>query len=215
MQVTNSKPRLDYREISRKQKDYQDHWTKPRRKYILSDSPESVSKAGAPERTNDECIKQIVHVGCINPSRDITTEDVALLENIMRLLRNHCEYSGVANKHALNTFFHNIGPVWILEKPTSSSFESKFIELKEKWQSDTVLFSLVKDKAMHPAYQQIIGMGEDAIPLILRELEQKSGHWFWALSAITGENPIEERDAGLIKQMANAWIEWGRERGYL
>lgn len=43
---------------------------------------------------------------------------------------------------------------------------------------------------MHPAYQQIIGMGEKALPLILRDLRDRpTGHWFWALNAITGEEP--------------------------
>ena len=42
---------------------------------------------------------------------------------------------------------------------------------------------------MHPAYQQIIGMGADAVPFILLEMEEHGGYWFWALSAITGQNP--------------------------
>jgi hypothetical protein len=33
-------------------------------------------------------------------------------------------------------------------------------------------------------------MGKDAIPLLLRELGKKSGRWFWALKAITREDPV-------------------------
>ena len=39
-------------------------------------------------------------------------------------------------------------------------------------------------KLKHPAYQQIISMGEAALPLILRELERNKDHWFLALMAI-------------------------------
>ena len=66
----------------------------------------------------------------------------------------------------------------------------------------------------HPAYQQIVGMGDKAIPLILRELEQAPDHWFWALKAITGVNPVPREERADIKAMAKHWLEWGREEGY-
>jgi hypothetical protein len=64
---------------------------------------------------------------------------------------------------------------------------------------------------MHPAYQQIIGMGVDALPLILRELEREPDHWFWALEAITGENPVPPTDRGRLNEMARAWLRWASE----
>jgi hypothetical protein len=69
--------------------------------------------------------------------------------------------------------------------------------------------------AMHPAYQQIIGMGREVVPLILRELEREPDHWFWALKAITGEDPVPEQHRGRVRAMADAWIRWGREHGLL
>jgi hypothetical protein len=69
---------------------------------------------------------------------------------------------------------------------------------------------------MHPAYQKIIGMGEWAIALILRELaENGPDDWFWALTAITDENPITEKMAGDMRAMTEAWLQWGRRAGYL
>ncbi len=68
---------------------------------------------------------------------------------------------------------------------------------------------------MHPAYQQIIGMGQDAIPLILAEMKRKPGHWFWALKSITGEDPVLPEQRGRIKKMTEAWINWGRNQGYI
>jgi hypothetical protein len=58
-------------------------------------------------------------------------------------------------------------------------------------------------------------MGSPALPLILRELQRETDHWFWALKAITGEDPVDPDDRGKLANMAEAWLRWGRERGYL
>ena len=50
--------------------------------------------------------------------------------------------------------------------------------------------------AMHPAYQQIVGMGRSAVPFILKELANGPGHWFWALRAISGEDPVSSQGQG-------------------
>jgi hypothetical protein len=69
---------------------------------------------------------------------------------------------------------------------------------------------------MHPAYQRIIGMGRDALPFILEEFSKgELDDWFWAFYAITGENPITEEMAGDMDKMAEAWLQWGRDAGYL
>jgi hypothetical protein len=58
-------------------------------------------------------------------------------------------------------------------------------------------------------------MGPAAVPLILRELERQPDHWFWALTAITGEDPVRPEDAGNIERMAQAWLALGQEQGYI
>ena len=90
-----------------------------------------------------------------------------------------------------------------------------FLELAEEWRGDTKVLSSIPGKAMHWAYQRIIGMGEPALPLILRELERKPDHWFWALTAITGQDPVPPEDAGNIRKMTEAWLRLGRQRGLL
>jgi hypothetical protein len=56
--------------------------------------------------------------------------------------------------------------------------------------------------------------GQPVVPLILQALEREPDHWFWALEAITGANPVREEERGRIKQMAAVWVPWGRENGY-
>jgi hypothetical protein len=75
--------------------------------------------------------------------------------------------------------------------------------------------SSTTERATNFAYQQIIGMGEKVLPFIFRELQETGGHWFWALRAITGENPVGPESRGNINRMAQAWLEWGRQRGYV
>ncbi|MBI4589264.1 MAG: hypothetical protein HY725_10530 [Candidatus Rokubacteria bacterium] len=92
--------------------------------------------------------------------------------------------------------------------------EARFERLVRKWRSEVGPTSSLTQMAMHPAYQQIIGMGREAIALLLRELEREPDHWFWALKAITEVDPVEPRLRGKIDEMARAWFKWGREQGF-
>jgi hypothetical protein len=91
----------------------------------------------------------------------------------------------------------------------------RFLRLKSEWEIATAHLSSVTEMSMHPTYQQIIGMGPVAIPFILAELRNRPGHWFWALKAITGDDPVLPGHRGRIKQMAQDWLEWGKKQGYL
>jgi hypothetical protein len=90
-----------------------------------------------------------------------------------------------------------------------------FKELVASWLRDTVLVSSVEDMVLHAAYQQIIGMGEKAIPWLLEELRSHPNHWFWALKSITRTDPVEECDRGNFDRMVEAWLSWGKQHGYL
>ena len=89
-----------------------------------------------------------------------------------------------------------------------------FEALASEWKEQVGGSSFVAEKINHPAYQKIIEMGQVVVPFILRELEQKPTHWFEALKAITGANPVQPEQRGRTKQMAQAWLKWGREQGY-
>ncbi len=93
--------------------------------------------------------------------------------------------------------------------------ENEFCKLVEVWRKDVAFTSSIEKMAMHPNYQRIIGMGPAVVPLILRDLEKESDHWFWALHSITGADPVDPKDAGDIDKMAHAWIEWGRREGLI
>ena len=90
----------------------------------------------------------------------------------------------------------------------------RFAELVQEWKDATAFTSSATAMAMHPAYQQIIGMGDVALPMIFQELRREPDHWFWALKAITGEDPISPADRGQIDKMTAAWLNWAKQRGY-
>ena len=92
--------------------------------------------------------------------------------------------------------------------------EQRFLVLADEWRHSQGVTSSLTQMVMHPAYQQIIGMGEAAVPLIFRELEKKPDHWFWALKSITGVDPVSEESRGNIRKMAAEWLEWGKTQGY-
>jgi hypothetical protein len=97
----------------------------------------------------------------------------------------------------------------------ANTLVSEFTALAEKWKAETALLSSSSAICNHPAYRAIIALGQPAVPLILRDLEQEPAHWFEALHAITGDDPVPVDDWGRIEAMRQAWLAWGRSRGLI
>lgn len=91
---------------------------------------------------------------------------------------------------------------------------ARFETLVRQWKRETGHLSNIAKKALHPAYQEIIGMGERAVPLLLAELKREPDDWFWALHAITGAKPVPSVNHGDQQSMADAWLQWGSQQGY-
>lgn len=89
-----------------------------------------------------------------------------------------------------------------------------FDRLADEWEFETALLSLSEQAAEHPAHQAIVDMGEPAVPLILARMQSRGGHWFHALHAITGANPVRPAERGNVKAMQTAWLKWGKLNGY-
>jgi hypothetical protein len=96
------------------------------------------------------------------------------------------------------------------EQLVANSDELLFRRLLAEWQANRRPTSSPTELAIRPEYQRIIGMGQRALPFILAELKRAPDHWFWALAAITGADPVPPESKGDIRAMTRAWIEWGR-----
>jgi hypothetical protein len=97
----------------------------------------------------------------------------------------------------------------------------EFNDLYKQWQaSRKKTSSIAGDITRNPFYFRIVGMGPRALPFIFSHLQNETelrepNHWFPALNAITGVDPVPTENRGNIRQMAGAWLEWGRQEGYL
>src|SRR5271167_4699083 len=91
----------------------------------------------------------------------------------------------------------------------------RFRRLAEEWKEESRYLSNTAQMALLRPYQRIIGMGLPVVPLILEELQREPDQWFWALESITEQNPVPPEAEGKVRLMAQAWIEWGKQRGYV
>ena len=93
----------------------------------------------------------------------------------------------------------------------------KFQSLRKQWRSERGATSSITAMSTLPAYMKIIGMGDNAIPLILAQLRSEGNEpdqWFWALKVITEADPVRPEDQGNFRAMAHAWLAWGESEGY-
>jgi hypothetical protein len=95
---------------------------------------------------------------------------------------------------------------------------AKFKALAQEQRQQHAAMSSITDIANLPAYQKIIGLGEDAIPMILAELREEGDEpdqWFWVLRALTDADPVAPADRGNVIKMAQAWTAWGENLGHV
>jgi len=98
---------------------------------------------------------------------------------------------------------------------TLSNAAAVFAAAEREWKDETAFVSNPAQKFLHPAYARIIGLGRPAIPLILRSMMKEPSDWFYALRALTGENPVPDQMAGDMVAMTATWILWGRSRALI
>ncbi|MCI0683329.1 MAG: hypothetical protein L0Y71_14595 [Gemmataceae bacterium] len=102
----------------------------------------------------------------------------------------------------------------VVFRQAGETLEDRFRRLAAAWQEAVAYHSSTTVRNNHPAYREIIGLGIDVVPLLLRDLEDNHTHWFAALREITGANPIPEEAAGNIPKMAEAWLRWAKDNHY-
>lgn len=91
--------------------------------------------------------------------------------------------------------------------------ENKFWELIRSWEYQTYNQKSAITKLAHPLLNEIILMGPEAIPLLLKALPE---NWFlaFALHKITTEWPVKNEYAGNGEKIIESWRKWAKRRGY-
>ena len=99
--------------------------------------------------------------------------------------------------------------------PNVASIEEQFAALANRWHGETDFLSSPSRITSNYSYLKIISMGKRVIPMILEDLNEHGGHWYPALRILSEEDPVPIEDRGDVEQMKKAWLQWGRERGYI
>jgi hypothetical protein len=86
-----------------------------------------------------------------------------------------------------------------------------FARLASEWRRETRLSSSQATSWIHPAYQQVIGLGPPVVPLLIEDMEAGNEDWHWALAAITRANPASAAQS--LVEATEAWIAWWKRRG--
>ena len=64
------------------------------------------------------------------------------------------------------------------ERRLFQSAEEHFLQLLSEWRKDTAFQSSPRVITSHPAYQQIIDIGEPALPFIFEDMRENGGWWY-------------------------------------
>ena len=104
-------------------------------------------------------------------------------------------------------------PTHLADQPTDAEeLGSHFQALVLRWNRERSPHSSSARLTSHPAYQEIIALGPAVVPLLLQELERAPDHWFRALHALTGADPVPDDSRGKVREMTDAWLRWTREK---
>jgi hypothetical protein len=119
------------------------------------------------------------------------------------------EPGGVAarSRYAWRQYFD---PVAVTRR--NQILEESFRKLADEWLEKIAFEASLSVMTKLPPYRAIIELGEDAVPLLLRELESRPNFWFAALREITKADPVPEKDKGHLGKMTQAWLRWAKEQ---
>ena len=78
----------------------------------------------------------------------------------------------------------------------TDELRERFEALSSEWKKSTAVSSSAEVIGNHPAYRAIVAMGPAVVPLIIASLERELDHWFWALTELTGADPVPPESYG-------------------
>jgi hypothetical protein len=97
------------------------------------------------------------------------------------------------------------------EQMEFTSLEEKVDFLAQVWREFSCGRSVIDYN--HAAYMQIIGIGPQAMPILMRRLRAGESDWIIAMKYITGERVTTPEMRGNFRAIRDAWLKWGEENG--
>lgn len=95
------------------------------------------------------------------------------------------------------------------------SKREQFDSLLAEWREQSGLISSADEMSKLDSAIGFVEMGDDAVTWILEELEVCPDCLFFVLRAITLADPVLPAHQGVLSEMTNDWLKWGRDNGYL
>lgn len=88
-----------------------------------------------------------------------------------------------------------------------------FCRCADRWSRETSHLSTFSRRRRHPAFRQMLALGNEAIPLALKKMDSGDVFFFLVLDQIV-PNPPTTNVAGDMDAIRSVWLDWGRQRGY-
>jgi hypothetical protein len=106
-------------------------------------------------------------------------------------------------------------PVQFEHELSAAELRSQFELLADELAAVAIGVSALQRLRRHPAYVEILSLGERTIPLLLQRLDQPGARplWLSLLGSLTGFQPGAGKET--IPEAASAWVSWGKRRGPL
>lgn len=108
-----------------------------------------------------------------------------------------------------------VGQSVFVQEMYKQQLKKRFDFYNSIWKNETIFSSSISEITNNSAYRSIIGLGQEVLPFIIDDLKTNDNHWFYALEALTGQNPIKENHKGIVPLMKNDWIEWAKENNLI
>lgn len=95
---------------------------------------------------------------------------------------------------------------------TTLSTRNSLIDQLDK---QTMVMSSVNLMLRRPAAQELLVMGDKAVPQLLGALRDRKAviASMALLRQITGQSPVTLEDQGRVSKMIRAWLDWGEKNG--
>ena len=146
------------------------------------------------------------------------TKTVHLNVMVSPELRRRLKRAAVEHGTTVSSLVRGWAEAWLEEQEPNGrrrvrDLAARFRDLADRWEEETMFMSNSEQATSLPSYDAIVQLGDPAVPLILKRMQTRGGHWFHALRDITKEDPVAPADWGNVAAMQKAWLRWGRDHG--
>lgn len=96
----------------------------------------------------------------------------------------------------------------IYEEFILQEVEKEFIGYKNNWIKQTCYQSNPEIVYSNENYKNIIKLGNNVVPFLIKDLKENNGDWLFALSSILGLDPVKDFNKGNWLNMKEDWIKY-------